>query len=223
MLRLIVKQDRHLVNEIVREKKVELKEKKKLDDLTKDWEKQAKEAEQAYEELQEVKQKNKVKLAEIQEEERIQEKEVRKMNLLALRNGTFEYPGGPFHWPGDSHRVTSSYGYRKHPVTGVYKMHTGIDTAGKAGAPIYAAADGVVIASRPSSGYGWIIMIDHGSKLTTLYAHMYPHTVRVRRGDYVERGQRIASIGSNGYSTGPHNHFEVRKNGKLQNPMNYLE
>lgn len=64
---------------------------------------------------------------------------------------------------------------------------------------------------------------DHGSGLTTLYAHMYPHTVRVQKGDYVERGQRIASVGSNGYSTGPHNHFEVRKQGRLQNPLKYLK
>ncbi|SDC94827.1 Murein DD-endopeptidase MepM and murein hydrolase activator NlpD, contain LysM domain [Melghirimyces thermohalophilus] len=221
--RLMVKEDHHLVEQVEKDKQQILKQKKRLSDLNQQRTKKMKEAKHAYEKLQKLKENNKEKLAEIRQEEQIQEAEVREMNLLALKNGTFQYPGGPFHWPGDSHRITSDYGYRVHPVTGVHKLHTGIDTAGDAGDPIYAAADGIVLDSRPASGYGWIIMIDHGSSLTTLYAHMYPHTVRVQKGDYVERGQQIAEIGDNGYSTGPHNHFEVRKNGTLQDPKQYLQ
>lgn len=222
-LSLLVKRDHLLMEEIAAKKKEIKRQQRELEKLNKKREQEIEEAKETYNRMQENRKKSKVALAGIEEEEHIQEKEVRRVNLLALKNGSFKYPGGPLSWPGKSQRITSPYGYRVHPVTGVYKLHTGIDTAGNAGDPIYAAADGIVLESQPASGYGWIIILDHGSGLTTLYAHMYPHTVRVQKGDYVERGQRIASVGSNGYSTGPHNHFEVRKQGRLQNPLKYLK
>ncbi|EGK10627.1 M23/M37 family peptidase [Desmospora sp. 8437] len=222
-LSLLVKRDHLLMEEIAAKKKEIKRQQRELEKLNKKREQEIEEAKETYNRMQENRKKSKVALAGIEEEEHIQEKEVRRVNLLALKNGSFKYPGGALSWPGKSQRITSPYGYRVHPVTGVYKLHTGIDTAGNAGDPIYAAADGIVLESQPASGYGWIIILDHGSGLTTLYAHMYPHTVRVQKGDYVERGQRIASVGSNGYSTGPHNHFEVRKQGRLQNPLKYLK
>jgi len=107
-------------------------------------------------------------------------------------------------------------------------MHAGIDIGGSYNTPVYAAASGVVVESRPSVGYGWIIVIYHGDKngtpLYTWYAHSYEHQVRVRAGDEVKRGQHITGIGSNGMSTGNHLHFEVRigKNGQAVNPMPYF-
>jgi murein DD-endopeptidase MepM/ murein hydrolase activator NlpD len=76
----------------------------------------------------------------------------------------------------------------------------------------------VVAESREASGYGWMLVIDHGNGFRTLYAHMYPEDVKVRVGQKVSKGQVIALVGSNGWSTGPHLHFEVRKNGQLIDP-----
>jgi murein DD-endopeptidase MepM/ murein hydrolase activator NlpD len=89
------------------------------------------------------------------------------------------------------------------------------------GATIHAAASGKVIKNRPSNGYGWIVVIDHGG-LTTLYAHMYGNTVTVNVGDRVAAGQKIAEVGNNGRSTGPHLHFEVWKNGRKVDPAPYI-
>ena len=102
-------------------------------------------------------------------------------------------------------------------------------SAGACNTPIYAAASGVVVESRSSVGYGWIIVIYHGNKdgtpLYTWYAHSYAHQVRVKAGDEVKRGQHISGIGSYGMSTGNHLHFEVRigKNGQAVDPMSYLK
>ncbi|PTM56668.1 murein hydrolase activator EnvC family protein [Desmospora activa] len=222
-LRLLVKQDYRLVDEVAKQKESELKQKRELAQLGKKKKNKVEEAEKAFDKLVALRQKNRTQLSQLESEEQIKESEVREMNLIAAKNGNFKYEGGSLSWPGDNRQITSPYGYRTHPVTGVYKLHTGLDIRAKMGDPIYAAADGVILESKPSSGYGWIIMIDHGSGLTTLYAHMYPNQVKVNKGDWVERGERIASVGSYGYSTGPHNHFEVRKNGQLQNPINFLK
>ncbi|MDR6225606.1 murein hydrolase activator EnvC family protein [Desmospora profundinema] len=222
-LRLLVKQDRHLVDEVANQKKAELKHKRALAQLEREKKKKVEEAEEAFEEMMALRQKNRTQLAQIEEKEQIKESEVRQINLLAAKNGDFKYEGGPLSWPGDNREITSSFGYRTHPVTKVYKLHTGMDIRAKMGDPIYAAADGVVMESKPAAGYGWIILLDHGSGLTTLYAHMYPNQVMVNKGDWVERGETIARVGSYGFSTGPHNHFEVRENGELKNPINYLK
>ncbi len=130
--------------------------------------------------------------------------------------------GGRFYPPVQG-SVTSSYGMRWHPTQGKYKMHTGVDFGSSLGTPIRAAAGGEVIASRPSTGYGYIVVIDHGSGLSTLYAHMYAQDVKVDVGDTVSKGQVIAAVGNNGWSTGPHLHFEVLKNGEPTDPMPYLK
>lgn len=113
-----------------------------------------------------------------------------------------------------------------------YKGHTGQDFPAPYGTPIYAAADGTVIrvdtpSNNPKLGpkrsYGTYILIDHGNGYETLYAHMNPRDIYVKRGTKVKRGARIGLIGSYGKSTGPHLHFEIRKNGKIQDPMKYLK
>jgi murein DD-endopeptidase MepM/ murein hydrolase activator NlpD len=99
--------------------------------------------------------------------------------------------------------------------------HSGIDIMADTGDPIVAAGNGVVtMALRSDYGYGWRIVIDHGGGLTTLYSHL--SAFFVVQGDRVTRGQRIGSVGSTGFSTGPHLHFEVLQGGATTNPLRYL-
>lgn len=131
------------------------------------------------------------------------------------------YQGGKFAWPVPStHSISSSYGYRIHPITGNKKLHAGIDIPGQAGDTVVAAESGTVIVAEYSSSYGNYVIIDHGSGLTTLYAHNT--SLNVRAGQKVQRGQQIARVGTTGLSTGNHLHFEVRVNGSTVDPMGYL-
>lgn len=113
--------------------------------------------------------------------------------------------------------VTSPYGMRYHPILKKRKMHTGVDLRASSGTPIKAAASGTVIISGWMNGYGNTVVIDHGGNTSTLYAHCSSLNVRV--GQKVSQGSTIAKVGSTGWSTGPHLHFEVRKNGQPVNPM----
>jgi murein DD-endopeptidase MepM/ murein hydrolase activator NlpD len=117
--------------------------------------------------------------------------------------------------------VTSKFGFRRHPITGRRSMHMGIDIAAKRGTEIVAMADGLVIFSGRKSGYGNIVELRHPNGLETRYAHNERNLVR--EGDLIKKGQVIAKLGSTGRSTGPHVHFEVRKNGEAVNPMRYLD
>jgi murein DD-endopeptidase MepM/ murein hydrolase activator NlpD len=112
--------------------------------------------------------------------------------------------------------VSSPYGRRKDPFTGEVDFHHGIDIASTAGSEIFAAADGRVVFSGWKQGYGNVVTIDHGNGYSTLYAHNEKNLVEV--GEEVTADQLIAHVGSTGRSTGPHLHYEVRKNGKAINP-----
>jgi murein DD-endopeptidase MepM/ murein hydrolase activator NlpD len=127
---------------------------------------------------------------------------------------------GALTWPAPSTYVTSSYGYRNHPIFGTSRFHSGVDIAADYGDPIAAADSGTVIYSDWMSGYGYTVIIDHGNGISTLYAHN--SSLYVGNGQYVNKGQQIAGAGSTGYSTGPHLHFEVRVNGSTINPMSYF-
>ena len=117
--------------------------------------------------------------------------------------------------------VTSEFGYRKDPFTGKGAGHGGIDLGAHQGTPVRAALPGIVYVVRYStSGYGYHVMIDHGGRFVTLYAHC--SKITVTEGQKVEAGTVIAEVGSTGRSTGPHLHYEVRINGEKQNPRNYL-
>lgn len=118
--------------------------------------------------------------------------------------------------------VSSPYGMRVHPVTGVYKLHTGTDYRAGCGTPMRAAADGTVTSVTPNKAYGTLITIDHGGGVVPRYAHAYRSDVTARAGDRVRAGQQIAKVGSSGYSTGCHLHFEVKVNGNFVDPVPFL-
>ncbi len=115
----------------------------------------------------------------------------------------------------------SNFGVRFHPIMKTYKMHTGIDLVADSGTPVLSPADGVVKVSEYQNGYGHTIEIDHGFGFTTLYAHLQKSLVN--QGDKIKRGKLIALSGNSGsLTTGPHLHYEVRVNGELENPLNYI-
>ncbi|MBD2188630.1 murein hydrolase activator EnvC family protein [Pseudanabaena mucicola] len=116
--------------------------------------------------------------------------------------------------------VTSNFGWRTHPILGTERFHAGIDFGADYGTLIYASAQGTVIYSDWYGGYGNSVIIDHGNGMTTLYAHC--SELYVKDGDVVAKGQPIAAVGSTGFSTGPHLHFELRANGEPIDPADYL-
>ena len=126
--------------------------------------------------------------------------------------------GRNFIWPVYG-VITSLYGWRIHPIKKVRSFHTGVDIAAPMGSPVFAARDGIVKFAGRNGGYGLFILIDHGT-YSTAYAHLSKIDVYV--GQKVKKGQLIGRVGSTGISTGPHLHFEVRKNGRHTNPLAYL-
>ena len=118
-------------------------------------------------------------------------------------------------------RIASGFGYRIDPVYKTVKMHAGLDFAAPQGTPIYATANGrVKIAGNSSGGYGVHVVIDHGYGYETLYGHMV--RVKSRAGQHVTRGEIIGYVGTTGKSTGPHCHYEVRKNGNKIDPIYFF-
>lgn len=118
-------------------------------------------------------------------------------------------------------RISAFYGYRIHPIYKTKIFHEGIDFAAPIGTEVYASGDGVVVRNtRSNYGYGNIIKIDHGYGYETVYAHLSKSYIK--KGQKVKRGQLIGAVGSTGLSTGPHLHYEVRKNQKRVNPIYYF-
>jgi murein DD-endopeptidase MepM/ murein hydrolase activator NlpD len=115
----------------------------------------------------------------------------------------------------------NGFGMRVHPVLRVYRMHEGIDIISDVGTNVYAAGDGIVrFAGRTAGGYGLVIELSHGYGYSTLYAHL--DKVLVRPGQSVRRGELIAKSGRSGLVSGPHLHYEVRRDGRKQNPVDYF-
>lgn len=115
--------------------------------------------------------------------------------------------------------MSSGYGYRRDPVEGTTSFHAGLDFAAPTGTPVYATADGVVVAAERTGGYGNIIDVSHGYNYVTRYAHL--SKISVQDGQNVHRGDKIGEVGSTGKSTGPHLHYEVLFKDEPQNPVNY--
>jgi murein DD-endopeptidase MepM/ murein hydrolase activator NlpD len=122
--------------------------------------------------------------------------------------------------PAQTPWLTSSFGRRLDPIFNIWLMHKGLDLGGHIGMEIFAPADGVVIWVGSRGGYGQTVVLDHGYGLQSHYAHLSKYLVSV--GDSVHRGEPIAQMGTTGKSTGPHLHYEVRRNGQPLNPRYFI-
>ena len=143
------------------------------------------------------------------------------IKLLALNSISSDYIGGAFIWPVPGYTtLTSLYGMRVHPITGAYKLHTGVDIGAPLRSSFVASANGIVSKATYNNAYGNMVIIDHGGGVQTLYAH--GDEILVQLGQTVSAGTEILKVGSTGYSTGPHAHFEIRINGQTVNPLDYL-
>jgi len=161
--------------------------------------------------------------AEVEAEEaRVQQQISDMLAELARQNSqSGTYVGGEYTWPLPGHyNITSHFGMRMHPTLKVYKMHTGIDISAPKGTEIVAANAGTVIKAAYSSAYGNYVVINHGGGQATLYAHM--SKILVSADQYVDKGETIGKVGSTGYSTGNHLHFEIIINGEQKNPEDYF-
>ena len=143
------------------------------------------------------------------------------IKLLAANSISEDYIGGAIKWPVPGYStITSQYGMRVPPITGAYKLHTGVDIGAPMGASFVAAANGIVTKATYNFAYGNMVIIDHGGGVQTLYAH--GSEIMVQLGQTVSAGTEVLKVGSTGYSTGPHAHFEIRINGQTINPLNIL-
>lgn len=165
------------------------------------------------------------------EEKNLQEKideinqqyDIVNQQILALAQQGIDtaYIGGELEWPVPGYtRITSKFAMRVHPITGQYKLHTGVDIGAPEGANFVAANDGIVVKAELNAAYGNMVIIDHGGGISTLYAH--GSAILVEVGQSVKRGDSILKVGSTGYSKGPHAHFEVRINGVATDPLPYI-
>ena len=161
-------------------------------------------------------------LKKLQEEQKKQEAEILAIEraILARGNSNRVLSGGLI-WPcPSSKRITSGFGKRKSPTKGGSTNHQGIDISAKTGSTVLAAAAGEVVISTYSYSAGNYIMINHGSGIFTIYMHLSKRSADV--GQEVSQGQKIGEVGSTGYSTGPHLHFGIRKNGSYVNPLTFV-
>ncbi len=233
VLRQIVKTDRALLDAVRADQQAVAKAKARMDALVaeiagleRDLRAQASELQRAHQEKRET-------LRQIASERALYERQLAELEAesqaIARRlRALMETPAGRARanqrWSGRFIRpvngtITSRYGMRVHPIFKVRRMHNGIDFSAPHGTPIAAADSGVVVEARYIRGYGNTVIIDHGGGVATLYAHC--SAILVSEGQTVQRGQIIARVGSTGYATGPHLHFEVRINGDPVNPAGY--
>ena len=186
-----------------------------------EWEIVSAEIEQADEEMEREIFRIEEEIRRAEEERRRQEEEARRRAIEEERR-RHEAENGPFElvaWPADGGK-TSGFGPRVHPIFGTVRQHNGIDLDGDTGDRVRAARSGEVILAGARNGFGNTIVIYHGLGYSTLYAHL--SRIEVSEGQNVESGDRIGAIGSTGWSTGPHLHFELRIDGKAVDPTPFL-
>jgi murein DD-endopeptidase MepM/ murein hydrolase activator NlpD len=231
LLKEIVNQDQELITTIAEERQ-QLEDKKKQLEVNKKALQEAQDAIKAKEQQLEAKTgQRKAALKEVQNDRKAYEKALKELEqasqeieimIRRMQQGDGAYVGtGKFTWPAPGYtRITSKYGMRYHPILKQNKLHTGMDIGAPQGAKVVAADSGKVMTVTYNSAYGNMIIIDHGGGISTLYAHL--SKFETKAGATVTKGQTIGRAGSTGWSTGPHLHFEVRKNGTPVNPNSYL-
>jgi murein DD-endopeptidase MepM/ murein hydrolase activator NlpD len=217
--------DRRTANLNIKKGILDLREKQRqkkeeIASLVKQAEKKQNEIEDLYDEKNSLLAKstsNKNALLAMDKDLEIKEAEVSRI-LESYKYGNA--PGDKFMWPVAG-RLKSGFGYRIHPLFGYRRFHSGIDLVAPSGTLVKAGDGGEIINAGYDGGYGYSIMVYHGGGFATWYAHL--SRILVSPGQRVERGQVIGLVGSTGWSTGPHLHFEVRINGAAQNPLQYLQ
>lgn len=158
-------------------------------------------------------------LDELEETSRELEKIIRELQAKQPQPKQVE---GKYAWPLPGYsQISSDYGWRIHPILKQRRLHTGIDIPAPSGTAVKAAQSGTVLYTGPMGGYGKVVVLSHGGDQSTLYAHLSAISVAV--GDEVKKGDKVGAVGSTGWSTGPHLHFEVRINGTPTNPWSYLK
>lgn len=232
MVNSIIEQDVDLIASINQDKQDLEMRKSDLEVKKKELENALKQQESMRAQLDEQKAEKKQILASVQNERAAFEKALQELEetsrqleqmIRQLQGGSSEALGtGVYTWPTPGFTtITSPYGMRYHPILKTRKMHTGVDIGAPMSATIVAADSGKVIHAGWMGGYGQVIVIDHGNGVSTLYAHQ--SAFLVGNGATVSKGQAIGKVGSTGWSTGPHLHFEVRINGSYTDPMPYIQ
>lgn len=232
MLTSIVKKDAEIIKEIMERKKLLLESKKNilklhdeeigqkndLEGLIKSQEIKKTEIEAIYKQKKElltVATANKEALINMENQLEKKEQEISK----ALQSYSYgSAPSGKLLWPVLG-KISSGFGNRR-SYSGNLKFHAGLDIYAQSGSPVYAAETGQVIKAEYDGGYGYCILIYHGGNFATFYAHLSGFAIS--NGQYVQKGQVIGYVGTTGFTTGPHLHFEVRIKGAPNNPLNYF-
>ncbi|MGE5418000.1 MAG: murein hydrolase activator EnvC family protein [Acidobacteriota bacterium] len=224
-------QDRSLINMITAERNTLKKKKVDLQVTKQNLQNIKSEKKEKQQVLEQKTDEKKVTLESIEKQRKLYEKALRELEedsqqiekiIQRLQSSSGKALGtGHMGWPCPGrYNITSDYGMRFHPILHQYRMHTGVDIGAPYGAKIVAADSGTVIYRGYMGGYGNVIIIDHGKGTSTLYAHQ--SSFSVGSGANVVKGQQIGKVGSTGWSTGPHLHFEVRRNGTPVNPHGYI-
>ncbi len=194
---------------------------KSLSDKKVDLEDQKKKADQYITQLQADEKTYAAEYEKAKKAEKEANSQIEKLLAERQKSENQQYWGGDFIWPVPKNitRISSYFGWRI--LWGRSDYHLGIDIPAAAGTDIYASNGGTVVTATYHYSYGYYVLIDHGGGFATLYAHN--SRLLVKAGDVVEQGDVIAKMGTTGSSSGNHLHFEVRKNGKVQNPLNYVK
>lgn len=235
MLKTIVNQDKVILDANKKDRDLVAEKKRQIEEQLKQVQVLYAEAEQIKSRL-EQQEKDKEKAVQIlskkerefeeisAEQEKLLADLARKKSKLYAQKQSFSFSGGRLGYPLPRvYPITSGFGGRTDPINGRKANHTGIDLGAPQGTAILAAESGIVIIAQYVNGYGNTVVIDHGGGLWTWYAHIKNNGIKVEEGETVKRGRKIAEVGATGRVTGPHLHFEVRKNEVPVSPLPYLQ